>query len=112
MPGPGAPPTVGLVSSRLRPRRQTADAFVHDTWEWFWASFAGEYVRTFVELRGVDRALALASKCFVAVLPLSIMSTAVISGREFGEQVVLRFGLTGDGAGAARVLFAAPADVQ
>jgi membrane protein len=63
-------------------------------------------------MRAIDRALALASKCFVALLPLSILSTAVISGREFGEELVRRFGLTGSGARAARQLFATPAEVE
>jgi membrane protein len=73
---------------------------------------AGACVSTFVEMRAIDRALALASKCFIALLPLSILSTAVISGREFGDELVRRFGLTGSGARAARVLFATPAEVQ
>lgn len=83
-----------------------------DHWAWFQGTLAGACVRSFVELRSIDRALALASKCFVALLPLSILSTAVISGREFGNELVLHFGLTGSGARAARVMFASPAEVQ
>jgi membrane protein len=81
-------------------------------WTWFQGTFAGACVHSFVELRAIDRALALASKCFVALLPLSILSTAVISGREFGDELVRRFGLTGSGARAARLMFASPAEVQ
>jgi membrane protein len=65
-----------------------------------------------VDLRAVDRALALASKLFIAILPLSILCTAVVSGQDFGSELVVRFGLTGDGAHAARDLFASPAQVQ
>ena len=72
----------------------------------------GRYAEALIEMRIVDRALALASKLFVAILPLSILSTALVSGRSFGEQLVIRFGLTGEGARAARALFASPAIVQ
>jgi hypothetical protein len=63
-------------------------------------------------MRVVDRALALASKLFIAILPLSILVTAIVSGETFGDELVARFGLTGAGARAARSLFAAPAQVQ
>jgi membrane protein len=75
-------------------------------------TLAGRFVEAFVELRAIDRALALASKLFIAVLPLSILITAVLSGDSFGDDLVARFGLTGSGARAARELFAAPAQVQ
>jgi len=76
------------------------------------ATFAGRFARELVELRVFDRALALASKWFIAVLPLSILSTAVVSSRSFGDELVRRFGLTGSGANAARELFAAPTQVE
>jgi hypothetical protein len=98
-----------LEAVALRPsaRRFTLDARVSvpsarlvDHLAWFQGTFAGACVRSFVEMRAIDRALALASKCFVAVLPLSILSTAVISGREFGDVLVRRVGLSGSGARA------------
>jgi membrane protein len=49
---------------------------------------------------------------FVAILPLSILSTALLAGRGFGDQIVYRFRLTGTGADAAHALFAAPSQVQ
>ena len=73
---------------------------------------AGRFLHAFVAMRAVDRALALASKLFIAVFPISILSTALISGQSFGDQIVERFGLSGAGAQAARTLFAAPAQVQ
>jgi membrane protein len=76
------------------------------------ATFAGRFARELLELRVIDRALALASKCFIAVLPLTILSTAVVSDRGFGDELVRRFGLTGSGATAARELFAAPTQVE
>jgi membrane protein len=75
-------------------------------------TLAGRFLHALIELRAIDRSLALASKLFIAILPLSILSTALISGREYGDQLVDRFGLTGSGAEAARTLFASPAQVQ
>jgi membrane protein len=72
----------------------------------------GRYAVALIEMRVVDRSLALASKLFVAILPLSILSTALVAGKGFGDQIVYRFHLTGTGAQAARALFAAPSQVQ
>lgn len=111
MPGPVARPSVAPVSSPPQSGRSAA-ARLDQAWRWFQGTVPGACVSTFVEMRAIDRALALASKCFIALLPLSILSTAVISGREFGDELVRRFSLTGSGARAARVLFATPAEVQ
>jgi hypothetical protein len=75
-------------------------------------SFLGRFLRGVLDLGAVDRALALSSKLFVAILPLSILCTAVVSGAEFSTQLINRFGLTGAGAQAAESLFASPAQVQ
>jgi uncharacterized BrkB/YihY/UPF0761 family membrane protein len=89
------------TASRLADARRRLDA-----------TFTGRFARELIELRVFDRALALASKWFIAVLPLSILSTAVVSSRSFGDELVERFGLTGSGADAARELFAAPTQVE
>jgi membrane protein len=81
-------------------------------WAGLETTVAGRFLRDFIAMRAVDRALALASKLFIAVLPLSILSTSLVSGRAFSDQIVERFGLSGAGASAARALFAAPAQVQ
>jgi uncharacterized BrkB/YihY/UPF0761 family membrane protein len=93
-------------------RRVAGGDLVTRAWTWFEGTLAGEFAAEVVELRLIDRALALASKAFVALLPLTILSTAVLSGRSFGDQLVQRFGLTGSGADAAHELFAAPEQVQ
>ena len=76
------------------------------------ATFAGLFVLRLIELRVVDRALALSSKLFVAMLPLAILSASLFAGRSFGDELIVRFGLTGAGADAARALFASPGQVQ
>jgi membrane protein len=83
-----------------------------DAWRRFQGTIGGEFVETMIEMRVVDRALALASKLFIAILPMSILVTALVSGEAFGQELVSRFGLTGGGADAARTLFATPAQVQ
>jgi membrane protein len=75
-------------------------------------TLAGRYALRLVELRVVDRALALSSKLFVAILPVAILSSSFLTDEGFGDELVLRFGLTGAGADAARQLFASPSQVQ
>lgn len=61
----------------------------------------------------IDRSLALASKLFVAVIPLSIILRAVTPGREnFGDDLVMRLGLSGLGARTTRTLFASGGEVR
>ncbi len=81
-------------------------------WRGFQQSLGGRFLEAFLEMRVIDRALALASKLFIAILPMSILITALLSGQAFGDELVARFGLTGGGAEAARTLFATPAQVQ
>jgi membrane protein len=81
-------------------------------WTWFERTRPGRYVQALLAMRLVERALALSSKLFIAILPLSILSAAVVSRRSFGDQLVIRLRLTGEGAVAARALFATPAQVQ
>ena len=77
------------------------------------ASFAGEAVRELIRLEVVERSLALASKLFVAVIPLSIIISAVVPGTDnFGDSLVNRLGLTGAGAEATRNLFATQGEIR
>ena len=80
---------------------------------WFEASFAGEVTAEIVRLEIVERSLALASKLFVAVIPLSIIISAMVPGTDnFGDSLVNRFGLTGPGAQATRTLFATEGEIR
>lgn len=77
------------------------------------ASFAGEAVRELIRLGVVGRSLALASKLFVAVIPLSIIISAVVPGTDnFGGSLVNRLGLTCAGAEATRNLFATQGEIS
>lgn len=79
----------------------------------FEQSLGGEIVEEMVRIEVIDRALALASKLFVAVIPLSIILKAIVPGSgSFGQDLVVRFGLTGLGASATRTLFATGGEVR
>ena len=79
----------------------------------FEVSFAGEVVVELVRLEVVERSLALASKLFVAVIPLSIIISAIVPGADnFGDSLVNRLGLTGAGAEATRTLFATNGEIR
>lgn len=76
-------------------------------------SFAGRCIYRFIELEGADRALALSSRAFVAVIPLAIVASAFTPADEnFGNRLVERFALDGEAAEAMRELFATPSDVR
>jgi membrane protein len=81
--------------------------------ERFERSIAGEVVAELISIEVIDRSLALASKLFVAVIPLSIILKSLAPGSDnFGEDLALRFGLTGEGATATRTLFATGGQVR
>ena len=76
-----------------------------------------DYVRSVLELlselRAFDRALALASKMFIALIPMALLASTVFPGDSaFADGIVARFGLTGEGADAVRTLFASPEQVR
>lgn len=68
----------------------------------------------FVELEGMDRAMALAGQAFAALLPLLIVVSAVspASGEDLADAIVDRFDLTGQAASAIQGAVAEPAAVQ
>jgi membrane protein len=81
--------------------------------ERFDRSLAGEIADTLVRIELIDRSLALASKLFVAVIPLSIILSATVPGSDgFAENLISRFSLTGPGAAATRDLFASNGAVR
>lgn len=74
-------------------------------------SFAGRCVESFIELQGGDRAMAIASQAFTALIPLLILVTAVAPSAEedrVARGIINRFDLGGDAAAAVEQLFAQP----
>jgi membrane protein len=70
-------------------------------------------MRRVIEIRPIDTALALASRLFVAVIPLSLLATAVTPVDDSFAGVLERsLGLSGAGRDAAEALFATPEAVR
>jgi uncharacterized BrkB/YihY/UPF0761 family membrane protein len=72
---------------------------------WLRPDFVLRCLRRFEALEGFDRAVALASLAFTAIIPLGIVMSGVLSDHDVGAQLVERYGLEGHGATAVRELF-------
>jgi membrane protein len=83
---------------------------VRRTWQ---RTFPGRCAGTFLELQGIDRAMALAAQAFTALIPLLLLASAWVSvdgGNAVADAVIRRFHLTGGGADAVNALFARQGD--
>ena len=68
-------------------------------------------VNRFQKLAGFDRAVALASAALTALIPLTIVASALASelgGKGTAERIIDRYELTGGGAEAVKDIFAPP----
>lgn len=76
-----------------------------------WESFPGRCARSFLEMQGIDRAMAIAAQAFTALVPLLLL-TSELSGHGEGnsaaDAIVRRFHLSGDSAHAVQEFFASP----
>src|SRR3954454_6583253 len=73
------------------------------------------FAERLVELELFDRAVALASQAFVALIPFMVVVASFTPYGErssFADSIVHRFKLTGDTAAAVEQLFSQPAEVQ
>jgi membrane protein len=73
------------------------------------------FAERLVEVELFDRAVALASQAFVALIPLMVVAAALLPYGQragFADSIVQRFHLSGDSADAVEHVFAQPADVQ
>lgn len=75
-------------------------------------SLAGRVARRFVAASGYDRALALATQAFVALVPATILAVSYLPGDrgDLGDLVVNRLGLTGQAATSVQEMVGAPTD--
>jgi membrane protein len=77
--------------------------------------FGRSWVTRFVDIQGVDRAMALAAQAFSALIPLLIVYSAVVSrgdGASFADRVVGRFELDGAAAASVRQAFTSSQTVE
>jgi membrane protein len=76
-------------------------------------ALARRIIERFLMVEPLERALALASKLFIALIPTTILTSSVFgTDTSFGDALVERFSLTGAGASAVRQLFASPDQVR
>ena len=79
---------------------------------WLRPQFVLRVVNRFQKLVGFDRAIALASSALTAVIPLAIVTSAVVSrlggGRTAADRIIHRYDLTGGGAEAVKAVFSPP----
>jgi membrane protein len=79
------------------------------------ADLARNWAARFIEVQGVDRAMALAAQAFSALIPLLIVVTALVprdDERDFADGVIEEFDLTGSAAQSLRQAFSSTASVQ
>ena len=94
-----------------RPRRVNRERVVRMLTFWLRPEFVLRVVNRFQKVAGFDRAIALASGALTALIPLSIVTSAVTSqlgGKGAAERIIERYELTGGGAEAVEDVFAPP----
>jgi membrane protein len=76
---------------------------------------AAPFGERLVAVEMFDRAVALASQAFVALIPFMVVAAAVLPGKEeanLADAIVRRFELEGDSAEAVELVFSQPAEVR
>jgi membrane protein len=95
-----------------RPRRRVnRERVVRTLTFWLRPEFVLRVVNRFQKIAGFDRAIALASGALTAMIPLTIVASAVASqlgGKDTAERIIERYELTGGGAEAVEDVFAPP----
>ncbi len=82
------------------------------TWldeDWLENWFPTRCLRRFFAVQGVDRAMVIASQAFTALIPLVILTSAILPTDNHGsiaDAIVRKFALTGDSANAVQTVFA------
>ena len=75
---------------------------------WLRPAFVLRVINRFQKLAGFDRSMALASSSLTALIPLALLSAAVLSqpgAKDLADRIVQRYRLSGGGAEAVRQLF-------
>ncbi|MEW2618993.1 YhjD/YihY/BrkB family envelope integrity protein [Streptomyces sp. NPDC048106] len=76
---------------------------------WLRPAFTLRALGRFQRIAGFDRSMALASSALTALVPLVILGAAVLTSvgsYDIAQQLITRYGLTGEGAAAVDSLFA------
>ncbi|MET8613526.1 YihY/virulence factor BrkB family protein [Streptomyces misionensis] len=76
---------------------------------WLRPAFVLRVLARFQRVAGFDRSMALASSALTALVPLAILGATLltsIGSHDVAQQLITRYGLTGEGAAAVNSLFA------
>ena len=74
-------------------------------------SFLGRCAQAFLDVQGIDRAMAIAAQAFTALVPLLLLTSQLSGGGDgnsAADAIVRRFHLTGESAQAVQQFFAKP----
>jgi uncharacterized BrkB/YihY/UPF0761 family membrane protein len=96
-------------------RRLDRERVVRTLTFWLRPEFVLRVVNRFQKLAGFDRSIALASGALTAVIPLTIIASALSSqlgGRGTADRIIDRFDLTGGGAESVRDVFSPPSGMS
>jgi uncharacterized BrkB/YihY/UPF0761 family membrane protein len=96
-------------------RRLDRERVVRTLTFWLRPEFVLRVVNRFQKLAGFDRSIALASGALTAVIPLTIIASALSSqlgGRGTADRIIDRFDLTGGGAESVREVFSPPSGMS
>jgi uncharacterized BrkB/YihY/UPF0761 family membrane protein len=94
-----------------RRRRVDRERVVRTLTFWLRPEFLLRVVSRFQKVAGFDRSIALASGALTAMIPLTILTSALASqlgGKATADRIIDRYDLTGGGAEAVRDIFSAP----
>lgn len=76
---------------------------------WLRPAFVLRVINRFQQIAGFDRAIALASSAFTALIPLAILAGAVlphVDATQTAHKIIVRYGLNGGGAQAVKDVLA------
>src|SRR3954452_58394 len=93
---------------RKRPRRLKRERVLRTLTFWLRPEFVLRLANRFQKVVGFDRSVALASSALTAVIPLTIVTSALSShfgGKTTAERIIDRYDLTGGGAVAVNDMF-------
>jgi uncharacterized BrkB/YihY/UPF0761 family membrane protein len=92
-------------------RRVDRERVVRTLTFWLRPEFVLRVVNRFQKVAGFDRSIALASGALTAIIPLTILMSALSSqlgGKGTAERIIERYDLTGGGAEAVKDIFSPP----
>jgi membrane protein len=91
-----------------RPRRFDRERILRTLTIWLRPEFVLRVANRFQKVVGFDRSVALASSALTALIPLTIVTSALathLGGKDTAQRIIDRYGLTGGGADAVREMF-------